>query len=69
MFAVGKNKGRSETKIITLGGKEMSYDEDEDGFFIIRNSRGDIHQRMSANKFIETVQNSSNKVIYEGREY
>ena len=47
----------------------MNYESDGDGAFIIRKSNGEIHQRMKDKKFLELMENNSNKFIHNGKEY
>lgn len=56
-------------RILSMGGQDMSYQEDEDGMFVLRNSRGDIHQRINSQKLIEIMQSNGARVQYNGREY
>ena len=69
MFQKNKPADEKSVKIIRIDGNEMTYDEDENGYFLIKNPRGSVEKRMSLNKFIETMVDNDNKVMYNGQEY
>ena len=69
MFQKNKPAEEKSVKIIRIDGNEMTYDEDENGYFLIKNPRGSVEKRMSLNKFIETMVDNDNKVMYNGQEY
>ena len=39
----------------------MDFHQDENGFFVIKNSDGSIHQRMNANRFLESMKSSGDQ--------